>query len=371
MFQNAAAPEFVLDFAALETMRAKARQTPEQSEAEVARQFEALLLQMMLRSMRDASFQGGLFDNEQTRMMQSLHDEQLSLQLSRQGMGLAEMLTDQMRRLREARETSAQLARDPGVAQAMPVAPGASAQAFEVRPATPAFALAASGNAFQGTPGRSNVLDSSAGVDAQRHALGRFEAPVVGASTPGGAGAAAAGVLDSIRDGARAAVRRGAEIGRQATADLPAHVEVFVRRLAPAAERVAEATGLPLRLILGQAALESGWGRQEIRHANGLPSHNLFGIKATGGWQGRTAEVMTTEYVSGEAQRLKQSFRAYRSYEEGLGDYARLLTDNPRYHGVLEARNDIEAARRVQEAGYATDPDYANKLIAIMRQLPV
>ncbi|MCK9512054.1 MAG: flagellar assembly peptidoglycan hydrolase FlgJ [Pigmentiphaga sp.] len=370
MFQKAAAPEFVLDFAALETMRAKARQSPEQSEAEVARQFEALLLQMMLRSMRDASFKGGLFDNEQTRMMQSLHDEQLSLQLSRQGMGLAEMLVDQMRRLREAREISAQLAEDPGVARPLPMAAATPAQAFEVRPAAPAFELAAGAAVLPAAIGHPPVLGASHGSDAQRRAP-RDSGALAPGSASAGSGGVAAGVLDSIREGARAAVRRGAEIGRQATADLPAHVEVFVRQLAPAAERVAEATGLPLRLILGQAALESGWGRQEIRHANGLPSHNLFGIKATAGWRGRTADVMTTEYVAGEAQRLKQSFRAYRSYEEGLGDYARLLTDNPRYRGVLEARNEVEAARRVQEAGYATDPDYANKLIAIMRQLPV
>ena len=363
MFQNAAAPGFVLDFATFESMRAKARQSPEQSEAEVARQFEALLLQMMLRSMRDASFKSGLFDNEQTRMMQSLHDEQLGLQLSQQGMGLADMLVGQMRRLREARETSAQLARDPGVAQPMPLAAAAS-PAFDVRRGAPAFERVANDQVSQIMA--SNVAGMFGTVDARQAREGLAAAGATPAARAG-----AAGLLDSISDGARAAVRQGAEIGRQATADLPAHVEVFVRRLAPAAERVAEATGLPLRLILGQAALESGWGRREIRHANGLPSHNLFGIKATGGWRGGTAEVMTTEYVAGEAQRLKQSFRAYRSYEEGLGDYARLLTDNPRYRGVLEARNDVEAARRVQDAGYATDPDYADKLIAIMRQLPV
>ncbi len=360
---------FVLDLASLEGMKARARTSPEQSEAEVARQFEALFVQMMLRSMRDASFKTGLLDNHQTRMMQSLQDEQTALHMSEQrGLGLAEVLTSQMQRIRSARETAIQLAQDPGQATGLPAqaaslgSPEAGAAARRANAGVgeaagfPAFAPAAQPHRLYGNQA------SAGGLPVQSGAVTAH-----GKSDRGGI----AGVLDSIRSGAVAAAQHGAELGRRAVADVPAHVEVFVRRLEASAERVANVSGLPKRLILAQAALESGWGRQEIRHADGTPSHNLFGIKATGGWRGGVAEVMTTEYVDGAAQRMREPFRAYGSYDEALHDYARLLTDNPRYQAVLEAPSDVEAARRVQEAGYATDPRYADKLIAIMRQLPV
>ncbi|CFW90449.1 peptidoglycan hydrolase [Bordetella pertussis] len=99
-------------------------------------------------------------------------------------------------------------------------------------------------------------------------------------------------------------------------------------------------------------------------------SYNLFGIKAGASWKGKVVNVMTTEYVDGVAQKLVQSFRAYSSYEESFSDYARLIGNSPRYEAaVTQAGNEIEAARRIQEAGYATDPRYAEKLISIMGQL--
>ncbi|ETH86606.1 putative flagellar rod assembly protein/muramidase FlgJ [Bordetella pertussis STO1-CHOC-0018] len=150
----------------------------------------------------------------------------------------------------------------------------------------------------------------------------------------------------------------------------PSHVVDFVSRMSRAANVAAQQSGVPARLILGQAALESGWGRRELRHEDGSTSYNLFGIKAGASWKGKVVNVMTTEYVDGVAQKLVQSFRAYSSYEESFSDYARLIGNSPRYEAaVTQAGNEIEAARRIQEAGYATDPRYAEKLISIMGQL--
>ena len=129
------------------------------------------------------------------------------------------------------------------------------------------------------------------------------------------------------------------------------------------------AIGVPARVILGQAALESGWGQREIKHPDGRTSHNLFGIKAGAGWKGQVVHVLTTEYEDGVAKKVTQPFRAYSSYEESFADYARLIGNSPRYETVAQARNEVEAARRIQNSGYATDPQYAQKLIGIMNQL--
>ena len=137
----------------------------------------------------------------------------------------------------------------------------------------------------------------------------------------------------------------------------------FVQQHAEAASRVEQASGLPSGFMLGQAGHETGWGRHEIKNANGSPSFNLFGIKATGGWNGKVAEITTTEYVNGVAQKTVAKFRAYDSYEDSFKDYARLITQSPRYAKVSQQTDSAHAfATGLQKAGYATDPEYAAKL---------
>lgn len=148
-----------------------------------------------------------------------------------------------------------------------------------------------------------------------------------------------------------------------------AHVEAFVSRLLPAAQRASEASGVPAQLILAQAALESGWGKREIRKEDGSSSFNVFGIKADRSWKGPVAESATTEYLNGVPQKTRAAFRAYGSYDEAFADYAKFLAGNPRYSGVLAARDPAEAAHGLQRAGYATDPEYGGKLVRIMRQM--
>ena len=137
----------------------------------------------------------------------------------------------------------------------------------------------------------------------------------------------------------------------------------FVQQHREAAAKVEKASGLPAGFMLGQAAHETGWGRHEIKAKGGEPSHNLFGIKAGGGWQGKVAEVTTTEYVNGVARKMTAKFRAYDSYEASFRDYARLITQSPRYTQVSQRTDSAQAfASGLQKAGYATDPDYATKL---------
>jgi len=148
-----------------------------------------------------------------------------------------------------------------------------------------------------------------------------------------------------------------------------AHVEQFVSRMLPAAQRASQASGVPAQLIMAQAALESGWGRREIRKEDGTTSYNLFGIKADKSWKGPVAETTTTEFVDGVAQKTRAAFRAYGSYDEAFSDYAKFLVTNPRYANVRATQDPAEAAHGLQRAGYATDPQYGGKLVRIMKQM--
>jgi flagellar protein FlgJ len=149
-------------------------------------------------------------------------------------------------------------------------------------------------------------------------------------------------------------------IPQQAAAD-------FVQQHQAAAAQAEKASGIPASFMIAQAAHETGWGRKEIRHADGTPAYNLFGIKAGSHWNGPTAEVTTTEYVNGQARKVVQKFRAYASYSESFEDYARLMNSNPRYEQVLAARGDAHRfAHGLQRAGYATDPAYAEKLSRVI-----
>lgn len=316
---------FSLDVNALEDMKRRTREAPSANGPEVARQFEALFLQMAIQRMRDATPKDGLFDSDQTRLVQSMYDGQMAQALANPGIGLAQALLAQMQRGAGA---GAGADATNGDADGTPA------------PFTP---LAQPSQVFGGSSGAASA--------PRRHTAG--------------------GLIDAIRASVAMTDTQQAGAARAWGSDTPAHVARFLDKMGDAARAVADASGLPLRLILGQAALESGWGQREIRTADGRTSHNVFGIKATGGWSGGVANVMTTEYVDGAPAKLTQPFRAYASYEEALSDYARLITQSERYRDVVNARDENDAARRIQAAGYATDPAYADKLIRVMQLLPV
>ena len=154
-----------------------------------------------------------------------------------------------------------------------------------------------------------------------------------------------------------------AKISGVASGPGPKGRDDFVEHHSAAAERVAQDSGIPASFMLGQAGHETGWGKSEIKGAGGANSFNLFGIKATKAWTGKVAEITTTEYVNGAAQKVTAKFRAYDSYEDSFKDYARLINNSPRYE---QARAKVDSAvayaTELQKAGYATDPEYARKL---------
>jgi flagellar protein FlgJ len=265
-----------------------------------ATQFEAMFINMMMKSMRDATPQEGMLDNQQTKMFTSMLDQQMSQNLAKRGVGLADVLV---------RQLGAQAAG----AQALAIGGDQNAASSGAMPA-PLNAAA-----LLKTPGallKPSALDSAGGVGA------RAQAP---------------------------------------------HVRAFQEKLGAHAEIASRETGIPAKFMLGQAALESGWGKREIRNADGSASHNLFGIKAGPGWKGKVATAVTTEYVNGVPQTRMEKFRAYDSYADGFKDYAKLISNNPRYEKVMASAGDASSfAHGLQKAGYATDPHYATKLSRII-----
>lgn len=328
---------FALDTQGFEGLKQSARNSSDPGTLRAAaRQFEAVFTQMVLKSMRDATPQDGVFDSEQGKLYMSMLDQQLAQQMSSRGIGLAEVMVRQL-----ARATGAQ---DPQGMIGASSAPGAKGTA------------AADAEMAQ-------LLDSRG---ASAAAASDGDVPAIGTVVPGTSWNPMAGLRQyrsQDYDG-----QGESSLGRLPD-DAPAHVTAFVSRMSGPAEAASRASGVPARLIVGQAALESGWGRREIAHPDGSTTFNVFGIKAGANWKGRVAEVTTTEYVDGQPQKVRARFRAYGSYDEACADYARLLTNNPRYAAVVSAGSADEAAHGLQRAGYATDPAYGHKLVQIMKKV--
>lgn len=144
----------------------------------------------------------------------------------------------------------------------------------------------------------------------------------------------------------------------------------FFAAIAPLASETGERLGVAPEIIAAHAALESGWGQRPLRQANGGDTHNLFGIKAGAGWSGQQTTAATTEYENGVAQARNERFRSYPDTAGAFRDFTKLMLNNPRYQGVLNAGNDVRAyAQGLVRGGYATDPAYADKLARVAARL--
>jgi len=146
--------------------------------------------------------------------------------------------------------------------------------------------------------------------------------------------------------------------------------QAFLESIAPWAKEAADKLGVAPELVSAHAALESGWGQRPLKNADGSSSHNLFGIKAGSAWRGDVAESKTTEYVGGAAVKTSARFRSYPDQASAFRDYAQMLSDNPRFKGVIGAGSDAQAfASALAKGGYATDPAYAAKLSRLAGKL--
>jgi flagellar protein FlgJ len=314
----------------LDQLRSQATRSPEKALKGAAQQFEALFLNTLLKSMRDASSGDGLFDNEQTKLYTSMLDQQFAQTLSKRGIGLADMMVKQLGQQMGA-SSDAGTAAETISGHDAPKPPAPVSSLLESRP---------------------------------------LNFPTISDQPPAHRGANASAPKDEVASTPKLPTQTLQEqsgIKPTASKDAGSSARGFVERLAPQAHEVAAELGIPEKFLIGHAALESGWGRREPRFADGSSSHNLFGIKADRNWTGPVVEVTTTEYVNGRREIVKDQFRAYSSYADSLRDYADFLRSNPRYAQVFDNQRDaVGFARSLQNAGYATDPRYAEKLAGVI-----
>jgi flagellar protein FlgJ len=291
-----------VDLHGLERLRHRAANEDPAALAEAAVQFEALFIGMMLDSARNARLGSGMLDGPQTDQYFKLMDQQVALELARSGgFGFGRMLTEQL------------------------VARGDVAEPAESSGARPA-GLSRSGVRAMPPPPVGGAAEFPAGLPASLATLG----------------AAQSGVERST----------------------PPSADSFVQRFLPEAQAAAAELGVEPRLLLAQAALETGWGGALERPD--APANNLFGIKADSSWRGERAAHWTMEQGSAGLERKREEFRAYGDAAASFADYVDLIANTPRYAPAVASANDPEAyARAVAAAGYATDPAYADKWLSI------
>ena len=302
------------DFQALSALRSEAQNSPTEALDDVASQFESLFVQMMLKSMRDATIEGGLFDSNQLELYQQMFDQQVSLDISQKGgVGLADSLVEQLGGL----------------------------------------------NSKNGEQATDNQGKSVAPLVALNSNVGEIKRQVLGLYTASN---------DSISRDTKTTplVDLDTNTSQEKANWLPASPEEFIRNIWNHAVDAAKELGLDPAVLVAQSALETGWGKKVIQADQGS-SFNLFGIKADGRWDGKAATVNTIEYRDGLAVMEKASFRAYDSLAGAFNDYVDFLKSNPRYQQALgKVANNEEFLVELQGAGYATDPLYAEKILGIL-----
>ncbi len=358
-----------IDARSLDTLKLQAQRDQAGTVRQAARQFEAQFAQMLLSQMRQTSLagQGGLaqaLNSPATQTWRGMLDQQMAQTMAGvgagvnagaalarpSGLGLADVIEKQLMRSTVPAESVMQ-AGLPLSMSTLDLARHRASAALSNAQATDLSLLGAGRRIQNGSFDRAAAGDSR--VSSGR--IGGLEVAL--------ADGRPAGLSRSMNKAVAARTGKAAASGdssEQTRAE-------FLGKFLPAARRAEAATGIPAAYILGQAALESGWGKREIRSADGQPSFNLFGIKATG-WKGRFAQTQTTEYHEGKAERVSAKFRAYGSYEEAFEDYARMLVSNPRYAAAVKSTASAEQfAQGLQRAGYATDPQYAQKLTSTIR----
>jgi len=288
------------DFNQFTKLRSDAHKDQSASLDRVAKQFESLFVQMMLKSMRDASPKSELFGSDQQRMYQDMYDKQISVQIaSGKGIGLADVIKRQLG--------------GKGISQM--TAPPLPEQISRIRQQVANISkVDLSGYTSQANTSIPDA-DSSPGWDSP---------------------------------------------------------EAFVKDLWPYAQQAAAQLGVDPEVLVAQSALETGWGRNMRARDDGSNSYTLFGIKADASWKGDQVNVPTLEFRDGAMQKERASFRAYDSVGQAFDDYVQFIQSHPRYQQALEKGYDPDSyARELQQAGYATDPNYAAKIQRVRNSEPI
>ncbi|WP_028694553.1 flagellar assembly peptidoglycan hydrolase FlgJ [Pseudomonas cremoricolorata] len=347
----------------------------------VAKEFESLFISEMLKASRKASnvvADDNPMNTDTVKQYQDMYDQQMAVSMSREGggIGLQDVLVRQLSKTKASTASAAASpfprgGHAPTLWGAQVAAPSASGETGTAR-----NDVAALNSRRLALPGKltdrllAGIVPSAGapGTGDNAPSLGRSNAS--GRDTSIGHAAKPAAAL-AVASG------NGLQIVGRAVAQPPlapqkafSGSDEFVRTMLPMAEEAAKRIGIDPRYLVAQAALETGWGKSVMRNSDGSSSHNLFGIKATGKWQGGEASAITSEFRDGKFVKERAAFRSYDSYADSFHDLVSLLQDNGRYKdAVASADKPEQFARELQKAGYATDPDYARKIISIARQL--
>ncbi len=309
------------DLNALSKLKNQARNDSPEALKKVAEQFEALFVNNVLKSMRQAKLADGIMDSEQSKFYSEMYDQQLSLHLSHKSkLGFSDLIVKQ---LSKKTDTGEKLAIEDYLNRATP-----SSTQLNEKPRVVERSL--------GNQSIRNFIDG--GVEIQTYFQDN----------------------DPInQDITEIPLKNHHSMPIQSAAD-------FVKHLHPLAQQAAKELGVEPKTLLAQAALETGWGQSLIKDGHGMMSFNLFNIKADKSWQGKQARVSTHEYEHGSSKKVTAGFRAYESFQESFDDYVDFIKSNPRYENALKrAGNSTQYLRELQKAGYATDPNYADKVMSI------
>lgn len=280
------------DLESMTDLRQQAHKDPNATLRQVAKHFESLYMNMMLKSMRQASMGDPIFDSNSSGLYRDMYDQQIALQMSQhQGIGLADVLVKQLQ----------------GGLTTSHEAEQADAKIKTVKP-----------------------------ID-----LTPSDPPLIRTNIP---------------------VKRNDPVVFNSKTE-------FVETLMPYAEKAADELGVAPQVLIAQAALETGWGKHVCKQPDGKSSYNLFNIKADERWSGKSANKQTLEYHNGVANKEQASFRVYNTYQESFNDYVKFVKSNPRYQAAID--NVMQPERYIselQQAGYATDPNYADKVSDIYQR---
>lgn len=331
----------------------------------VAQEFESLFISEMLKASRKASdvlADDNPMNTETVKQYRDMYDQQLAVSMSREGggIGLQDVL---VRQLSKNKGTPANTSPFPRIEGSAPTLWGNK--------------VAEPVHAAQSTATRNDV----AALNSRRLALpSKLTDRLMAGIVPSAASTNAAAV--PARDGQQVAKAfavpdNGLRILGRAVAQPPlapkkafADSDEFVATMLPMAEQAARRIGIDPRYLVAQAALETGWGKSVMRNTDGSSSHNLFGIKATGNWEGGEARAITSEFRDGQFVKETAAFRSYDSYQDSFHDLVSLLQNNSRYQDAVKAADKPEQfVQELQKAGYATDPNYASKISQIARQM--
>ena len=342
----------------------------EQNIRKVAQEFESLFMNEMLKAMRSANAafgEGNFMNSNESKTYQDMHDQQLAVTLSKEGrgIGLADVLVRQMSKIKQPSSRP-----NPFAQIEQPVAASSETKADKVA-SSEGFRddVALLNRRRLAVPGKladrllAGIVPST-GEGEGKALAGNDWIPAQTASTASKGQGLSLGNSDALTG--RRIAQPPLAPGKAAFSS----PQEFVATMLPMAEAAAEKIGVDPRYLVAQAALETGWGKSIIRTGDGQSSHNLFGIKSHNSWDGESARVLTTEYKGGKAVREASNFRAYDSYAQSFDDYVSFLQNNGRYEKALNVTENPERfVKELQQAGYATDPNYARKISQIARKM--